>query len=158
VNVGSYLIWGFGATVLLTLMLAASQAMGASRISLPFLLGTMITKDRDRARLYGFFVHLLVGWLSSLVYVAAFEELGRATWWIGALFGAVHGLFVIVVVLPTMTAVHPRMARTTQGPTVVRQLEPPGPFGMHYGPRTPIVLMIAHLLFGAVLGGFYRIG
>jgi hypothetical protein len=157
-NVGSYLVWGFGATLLLTLLLAASQAMGTSRMSLPFMIGTMFSADRDRARLYGFFVHLLNGWVAALIYVVIFEQLGRATWWIGALLGAVHGLFVLTVLLPLMPAIHPRMARSTQGPTVVRSLEPPGVLGMSYGPRTPIVLMIAHILFGAVLGGFYRLG
>jgi hypothetical protein len=157
-NVGSYLVWGFGATLLLTLLLSASQAMGVSRISLPFMIGTMFTGDRDRARLYGFLAHLVNGWLAALVYVAVFEELGRATWWIGLLLGALHGVFVLMLLLPMMPGVHPRMARVTQGPTVVRQLEPPGLLGMSYGPRTPIVLMLAHMLFGAVLGGFYQLG
>jgi hypothetical protein len=158
VNVVGYLVWGFAATLLLTLLLAASQTLGVSRMSLPFMIGTIFSPDRDRARLYGFFVHLLNGFVAALIYVAIFEQLGRATWWIGALLGAVHGLFVLTVLLPLMPAVHPRMARSTEGPTVVRLLEPPGALGMSYGPRTPIVVMLAHMLYGAVLGGFYSLG
>ena len=48
------------------------------------------------------------------------------------------------------------MAGEQRGPTVVRQLEPPGFFGLHYGLRTPISVVLAHLAFGIVLGGFYR--
>jgi hypothetical protein len=49
------------------------------------------------------------------------------------------------------------MANEQYGPTVVRQLEPPGFLGMHYGVRTPISVLIAHVIFGAILGAFYTI-
>jgi hypothetical protein len=48
------------------------------------------------------------------------------------------------------------MASETSGPTVVRQLEPPGFFGMHYGYRTPLSIVIAHLAFGIILGALYQ--
>jgi len=38
----------------------------------------------------------------------------------------------------------------------VRQLEPPGFLGLHYGIQTPISIVLAHVAFGAVLGGFYH--
>jgi hypothetical protein len=47
------------------------------------------------------------------------------------------------------------MANEQGGPTVVRQLEPPGFLGLHYGTRTPISVFAAHALFGAILGAFY---
>jgi hypothetical protein len=50
------------------------------------------------------------------------------------------------------------MASETRGPTVVRMLEPPGFLGQHYGVRTPISVLLAHVVFGAILGGFYRLG
>jgi hypothetical protein len=52
---------------------------------------------------------------------------------------------------------HPRMANEQYGPTVVRQLEPPGFLALHYGIRTPISVVIAHVVFGAILGGFYTL-
>jgi len=58
--------------------------------------------------------------------------------------------------LPVMPGVHPRMASELRGPTVARQLEPPGFLALNYGARTPISVLIAHLAFGAILGGFYR--
>jgi hypothetical protein len=76
--------------------------------------------------------------------------------WFGALIGLVHGTFVIVVVLPVLPGMHPRMASEIRGPTVVEQLEPPGFLGKNYGYPTPISVVIAHVVFGAILGGFYE--
>jgi len=59
--------------------------------------------------------------------------------------------------LPVLPALHPRMANEQYGPTVVRQLEPPGFLGLHYGIRTPISVLAAHAIFGAILGAFYTI-
>ena len=39
-------------------MSATSQGIGFTRMNVPYMLGTMFTPDRDRAKLYGFGVHL----------------------------------------------------------------------------------------------------
>jgi hypothetical protein len=100
-------------------------------------------------------LHLLNGWIFSLVYVAAFHAMSVYTWWFGALIGFVHGAFVLVVGLPVLPGLHPRMASELRGPTVVRQLEPPGFLGRNYGVRTPISALAGHVLFGALLGALY---
>lgn len=151
----SWLVFGLAGTVILTLLMAGSQGLGVTRMNLPYLLGTMLTPDRDRAKIYGIVVHLVNGWLFALVYIATFEVLGVATAWLGMLVGLVHGLFVITVALPAMPGLHPRMAGEEQGPTVVRQLEPPGFLAMNYGARTPVSVVVAHVIYGAVLGGCY---
>jgi hypothetical protein len=125
-------------------------------MSLPFMLGTMFTPDRDRAQVIGFFVHLLNGWWLALVYAAAFQSWRRATWWLGALVGLVHGLFVLTTIMPLLPGAHPRMASERQGPTPTRQLEPPGFMGLNYGGRTPVTVLIAHLIYGGIQGAFYR--
>lgn len=151
-----WLVWGFASTVFLTALMAGSQRLRLTRMSLPFLLGTMVTADRDKAKLYGVLMHLGNGLVFSLVYVGAFHAWGSASWWLGAMVGVVHAVFVLFVVLPALPALHPRMARATQGPTEVRQLEPPGFLGLHYGMRTPMSMLVAHVAFGVVLGLLYR--
>ena len=37
----------------------------------------------------------------------------------------------------------------------MRQLEPPGFLGLHYGIRTPLTVLVAHVIFGIILGTFY---
>ena len=89
--------------------------------------------------------------------MAAFHAIGRSTWWFGALIGLVQAIFVLTVALSILPALHPRMANEQRGPTVVKQLEPPGFLGLHYGIRTPISVLVAHAVFGAILGAFYVI-
>src|SRR5438552_1318135 len=154
-NWSSWLLWGFASTVVLTSILAGSQGLGLTRMNIPYLLGTIFTPDRDRAKFIGFLLHVANGWLFSLVDVAAFQSLGRSTWWLGGLFGIVQAIFVLAVALPILPALHSLMANEQYGPTVVRQLEPPGFFGLHYGIRTPISVLVAHIIFGVILGAFY---
>lgn len=155
-NWHSWLVWGFAGTVTLTTLMAASQGLGLTRMNIPYLLGTMVTADRDRAKAFGVLIHLFNGYVFSLVYVLAFHAWGGPTWWKGAAIGLVHAGFVLTAGMPTMPGVHPRMASETRGPTVVRLLEPPGFFGLNYGYRTPVSIVIAHLVFGLILGTFYR--
>jgi len=155
VNWSSWLVWGFASTIILTSILAGSQGIGLTRMNIPYMLGTIFTPSRDRAKFIGFFLHFLNGWIFSLIYVAAFHVIGRATWWLGALIGLVQAVFVLTMALPILPALHPRMANEQYGPTVVRQLEPPGFLGLHYGWRTPISVLIAHAIFGSILGAFY---
>lgn len=154
-NWSSWLLWGFAATVVLTAVMSGSQGLGFTRMNLPYMLGTMFTANRDRAKVYGIAIHLVNGLVFSLVYVAAFHLTGLFHAAFGALVGAVHGLFVLTAAMPVMPGMHPRMASELRGPTVSRQLEPPGFLGRNYGVRTPILGMVAHILFGAILGGFY---
>jgi uncharacterized membrane protein YagU involved in acid resistance len=154
-NWASWLVWGFGATVLLTTVMAGSQGLGMTRMNIPYLLGTMVTPDRDRAKVFGIVFHLAIGLVFSLGYIAVFHVWGGPTWWKGALIGLVHTGFVLTVAMSAMPGLHPRMASESHGPTVVRQLEPPGFLALHYGMQTPISIAIGHLLFGILLGLFY---
>lgn len=150
----SWLVWGFGATVLLTAMLATSQAVNLTRMNIPYMLGTMFTPDRDRARIVGTLVHLINGWIFALLYIATFHVWGGATWWRGMLVGFVHAAGVLTFALPVLPSIHPRMASEERGPTVTRQLEPPGFAALHYGLPTPVSVVLAHVAFGAILGTF----
>ena len=154
-NWPGWLATGFTGTVLLTLVMAGSQGLGLTRMSLPYLLGTMIVADRDRARVVGILLHLLNGWAFSLVHVALFHAAGVFAWWGGAATGLVHGAFVLAVAMPALPGLHPRMASATSGPSVTAPLEPPGFMARNYGVGTPVATLVAHAVFGAVLGAFY---
>jgi hypothetical protein len=157
VDWGGALLWGFFATLVLTLVMSAAQGLGLSRISMPFLAGSVFTPDRDRANVVGAAIHFVNGLVSALVYAVTFTALGRATWWLGALLGLLQGLFVLIALLPLLPAIHPRMASEDHGPTPTRQLEPPGFLGLHYGRRTPLITLAAHLAYGVVLGALYQV-
>ena len=156
-NLGSILLWGFVATVVLTTMMSAGQGLGLSRMSIPFILGTMFTADRGRAGVIGFLFHFVNGWVFALLYALAFESWHRATWWLGAGIGLVHGLAVLIAVTPVLPGFHPRMANEERGPEPTRELEPPGFMALHYGRRTPMITLLAHVVYGSILGAFYHL-
>jgi hypothetical protein len=155
---GGWATFGLGATVALTMMMLLAQLAGLSRMDLPMMLGTMLSADPDRARVVGFFIHLLNGQVFALLYTAAFSLLDLAAWWLGAVFGAFHGLAALMVLVPSLPGVHRRMASERGGPNLDAVLEPPGLFALNYGRETPAVTLIAHIIYGAVLGGFLSPG
>lgn len=156
-NLGSILLAGFVATAVLTTCLAASQGLGLSRLSMPLLLGTAFTANRRRANLAGFVLHLANGWLIALAYGLIFEGWRLATWWLGALLGLLQALFILVAVMPLLPSLHPRMASEECGPDPTHQLEPPGFLALNYGRFTPLATVVAHLLYGAILGAAYTL-
>jgi hypothetical protein len=157
INLGPILLWGIFATGVLTLVLSLSQAFGWTRISIPYMIGSVFTEHRRPAMLGGILIHFVIGIVLALLYVALFESIGIANVWVGLIFGALHGLFVLVVLTPLVPAMHPRMAGKHHGPTPTRQLEPPGFFALNYGRRTPLITLSAHVVYGGVLGFFYEL-
>lgn len=152
-DVVALLLWGFIATMIMTIIMYGSQSAGLSRLSLPFLLGTCLTADRDWAHGLGLVAYMIGGWVFAVGYALLFAAVGT-TWWSGAIAGFVHGAFLLLVMMPTMPHVHPRMASEYEGPTDIRRLEPPGFLGLNYGYLTPLTTLIAQTAYGIVLGIF----
>ena len=146
---------GFVGTLVLTTMLRGASELRLTRIDLPFLLGTALTSDRKRAKALGYIAHFMFGFLFALGYFAIFWVIGRSGWLLGAALGLAHGAFagtaLVNVLLPL---VHPRMGDTMSAADTVAHLEPPGFLMLNYGRRTPVVVLVAHIVYGAIVGGF----
>lgn len=149
--------FGVVATVILTTVLVGAQLAGLTRLDIPLMLGTLITGDPDRARFFGFLLHIGMGQFFALFYVAGFTELGVASWWLGAGFGLVHAAVAGTVLVPLLPSIHPRMATERAGPTSRAILEPPGLLALNYGWSTPLVSAAAHAVYGAILGLFLQV-
>ncbi len=156
-NWTSWLLSGFLATIALSTMLSLSQGLGLTRMNLPYLIGTFVTPQRDRAKVYGFLVHLVIGLFFSIFYVLVFEARHMANWWFGALLGLAHALTILTVGMSVMPGMHPRMASEQHGFNANRQLEPPGFMALNYGIQTPVSVFLAHAAFGAILGSLYHV-
>lgn len=150
-------IFGVVATVILTAVLVAAQLVGLTRLDIPMMLGTLLTGGPDRARFFGFFLHLVMGQFFALFYAAGFAELGVASWWLGAGFGVAHAAVAGAVLVPLLPTIHPRMATERAGPTSKTILEPPGLLALNYGWSTPLVTVAAHAVYGAILGLFLQV-
>lgn len=139
------------ATVALSIVLEGSQGLRLSRLSLPFLVGTMVTGNRNRAMVVGFVLTLAGGMAFAGLYLLAFRITGIATWWWGAILGMIHALFLLSVALPILPYLHPRLASEHDGPTGRHTIEPPGFLALNYGRGTPVVTVLAHAIYGAIL-------
>jgi len=126
-------LFGLVATAALTAVMIMAQLAGLTRLDLPLLLGTIVTEDPDRARVAGFFLHLVIGQGFALGYAACFWLLGRAGWWLGGLFELLHVAVSLTVFVPLLEGVHPRMASHRAGRSSTTVLEPPGLGGLNYG-------------------------
>lgn len=150
------LIWGGVATVTMTAILEAAMYLGWTRMSLPFILGTLFTSNRRLAPILGAGVHLLNGYVFAFGYAAAFESLDTAGWWVGGLLGIAHST-VVLVLMPYLPGIHPRMATESDGPTSRRALQPPGFFALNYGRQTPLFGLLSHVVYGIIIGVFYHV-
>jgi hypothetical protein len=155
VSVPGALAGGFVGTFVLTTGLRAASELGLTRIDLPFLLGTALTEDRGRAKVLGYLTHFGFGLLFAFGYYLVFLAIGRSGWLLGAAFGLAHGLFagtaLVNILLPVL---HPRMGKPWTDATSSPLVEPPGFMMLNYGRGTPIVSMLAHVAYGAIVGGF----
>ena len=154
-NVGGALAGGFIGTLVLTTALRTANELGFTRLDLPFLLGTVLTRDRGRAKAIGYLLHLGAGQLFALVYYAIFVATDTGGWLLGTLFGLLHGVVsataLVNILLPS---VHPRMGSTLSAADSSPLLEPPGFLMRNYGAGTAVVTLIAHIAYGAIVGGF----
>ena len=154
-SVWGALAGGFVGTLVLSTALSAGSQLRLTRMDIPFLLGTACTDDRTRAKVFGYALHFLAGLAFALAYYAVFVVLGRAGWLLGLGLGFVHALFagtaLVNVLLP---AVHPRMGTPSSAADSSPLLEPPGFMLLNYGHATPMLTLLAHLAYGAIVGAF----
>jgi hypothetical protein len=73
---------------------------------------------------------------------------------LGLLHGIVSATALVNVLLP---AVHPRMGSPLSAADSSPVLEPPGFLLRNYGRGTPIATLLAHVAYGAIVGGFVSI-
>jgi hypothetical protein len=155
VSIWGALAGGFVGTLVLTTGLRAASELGLTRMDLPFLLGTVLSDDRRRAKAIGYGLHFIAGLTFALAYYGVFSAIDQSGWLLGALFGLVHGLFagsaLVNILLP---AVHPRMGSPDTPAASNPLLEPPGFMMLNYGPSTPLVTVAVHIVYGAIVGGF----
>jgi uncharacterized membrane protein YagU involved in acid resistance len=149
-------VGGLLGTLVMTTLMEGGQYLRLTRMSLPFMLGTLITEDRTWAKVWGFGLHFVNGIGFAIGYGLFFEVLNRSDWWLGAIAGFLHATFVLAVAIPVIPDVHHRMASEDEGPDPTPMLQPPGFLALNYGPQTPIGTLIGHVLYGAILASFYR--
>lgn len=149
------LIAGGVATVVMTALMQMGRSMGMTRMEMPLMLGSMFRRDAAGARRLGWMLHAMNGLVFALIYAAVWAALDPAEadgWWLGLIFGAVHGMIVLFV-MPMMSAMHPRVGSgggVASAPSDEVSMPPFGFGGAGFGRGTPVGIMMGHLVFGLV--------
>ena len=153
--IGSALVGGALGTLVLTTVLRGASEFGWTRMDIPFLLGTVVTDRRRKAKAIGYALHFVLGLVFAFAYAAAFTVLGRSSWEIGAGLGVLHALFgSTVLVTVRLPAVHPKMGTPDTAANEVALIEPPGFLMLNYGRNTFLIDLAAHVAYGAIVGAF----
>jgi hypothetical protein len=155
--IASALAAGFVGTLVMTTIMRAASELGLTRMDLALLLGTAVTENRRKARAIGYVFHFTVGIGFAAAYGEFFVIIGHGAWWIGALLGALHAIFngtVLVNVL--LPVVHPRIATPDTAANEIALIEPPGFLMLNYGRSTFLVMLVAQIAYGAVVGLIIR--
>jgi hypothetical protein len=156
-TLASELAGGFIGTLVWTTIVKAASERGLTRMDLPFLLGTAVTDKRRKARAIGYVLHFGSGLFFAFPYAVVFAVVGYSSWWLGALLGALHAVFVATILVNVLLpVVHPLMGTPETAANETALIEPPGFLMLNYGRNTFLVVLAAHVAYGAVVGWLIR--
>ena len=140
-------------TLAMTTIIKTATELGVTRMDFALLLGTAFTDNRRKARALGYLSYFAIGVAFAEAYGAFFAIVGRASWQLGALLGALHAVFTATVLVAVLLpVVHPRMATSDTAANETTLIEPPGFLMLNYGRSTFLVTLIAHVAYGALVG------
>lgn len=147
ISIIGIIIAGLVAAIVFSAFTAMARAIGMTTMSIEKTLGAMFGEGTGAAAM-GTVMHLVAGVVFALGYAIIFEIVGATNGWLlGGAIGLVHGLLVGALVMPMIGAVHPAIQ--------AHKMTAPGFFAVNTGSMTPVGLVVAHIVFGTVLGGVY---
>ncbi|PKP84976.1 MAG: hypothetical protein CVT80_05170 [Alphaproteobacteria bacterium HGW-Alphaproteobacteria-2] len=132
-NIAKGMLAGLAATIVLSLLMLMKGAMGVMPALDPI---GMIAMMMGVSAAIAWGVHLMIG---AVIWGGAFALLephlpGGEFWLKGVVFGIGAWLIMMVAMMPMAGA---------------------GFFGMQLGMMAPVMTLVMHIVFGAVLGGVY---
>ena len=132
-NIIKGMVAGFVATVVLSALMVMKSMMGL----MPELdVIAMLSKMMGASLAIGWIAHFMIGtviWGGLFVCLAPYLP-GGSYWFKGVIFGVGAWLMMMIAVMPMTGA---------------------GLFGMNLGMTAPVMTLVLHIIYGAVLGGVY---
>jgi hypothetical protein len=133
-NVVKGIVAGFVATIVLSALMITKSMMGLMpELNVIRMLASMMGANAQAA---GWVAHILIGTvLWGTLFALVDPDLPGGSYWVkGVIFGVGAWLLMMVSIMPLGGA---------------------GLFGMNLGTIAPIMTLVLHIIFGAVLGGVY---
>ena len=131
------IIAGSSGRMAMLLLIYGGSVIGLPRIDIVSMLGALIAPNKQDAVTLGGAVHFSMGVIFALIYVALWSMgIGSPTWWWGLIFGAIHGLLLILMLLVALQ-MFPQLSQLIPGRSVM------------------FTILLNHIVFGVVVAVVY---
>ena len=135
-TIGKGIIAGLAATIVLSVLMMMKSMMGIMpELDVISMLSAMMGNAGPAV---GWAAHFMIGALVwGILYAIVSPRLPGPAWFRGAVFGTAAWLMMMLAIMPMAGA---------------------GLFGLNFGMMAPIMTLMLHWIFGAVLGTVYAVG
>jgi len=137
VHVRDAIIAGSTGRMAMLLLIYGGPLLGLPRIDVVSALGSLAAPNKQDAVTLGGAIHFTMGVLFALIYAALWSMgIGSPTWWWGLIFGAVHGMLVMLMLFVVLRR-YPQMSELMNGLPVIA------------------AILLNHMVFGLVVAFVY---
>jgi len=137
VHIRDAIIAGSTGRMAMILLIYLGPLFGLPRFDVVSMLGSLAAPNKTSAITLGGAIHFTMGILFAIVYAALWSVgIGSATWWWGLIFGALHGIIVILLLLIAMRT-FPQLSEFINGVPVM------------------LAILLNHMVFGLVVALVY---
>ena len=131
------IIAGSTGRMAMLLLIYGGPMLGLPRIDVVSTLGALAAPNKQDAVTLGGAMHFTMGILFAIIYAALWSiGIGGPTWWWGLIFGAIHGLLVILLLLMVLRK-YPQLTEIFNGLLVM------------------VAILLNHMVFGLVVALVY---
>jgi len=119
------------------LLIYGGPLIGLPRIDVVSTLGSLAASSKQDAVTLGGAIHFAMGILFAIIYAALWSVgIGSPTWWWGLIFGAIHGILVILLLL-VVIRMYPQLSELINGLPVM------------------VAILLNNMVFGVVVALVY---
>jgi hypothetical protein len=137
INIRDAIIAGSTGRMAMLLLIYGGPLIGLPRIDIVSMLGSLAAPNKQDAVTLGGAIHFTIGIIFAIIYAGLWSlGIGSPVWWWGLIFGAVHGLLVIVSVL-IVSRFYPGLGATIKGIPVM------------------LAILLNHMVFGLIVAVVY---
>ncbi len=137
IHIRDAIIAGSTGRMAMLLLIYGGPIIGLPRIDVVSTLGSLAAPNKQDAVTLGGAMHFTMGILFAIIYAALWSVgIGSPTWWWGLIFGAIHGILVILLLL-VVTRKFPQQPELFNGLPMM------------------VAIMLNHMVFGLVVALVY---
>ena len=137
IHVRDAIIAGSTGRMAMLLLIYGGPLIGLPRIDVVSTLGSLAASSKQDAVTLGGAIHFAMGILFAIIYAALWSVgIGSPTWWWGLIFGAIHGILVILLLLMVIR-MYPQLSELINGLPVM------------------VAILLNHMVFGVVVALVY---